>query len=145
MGIHRFELAARWSGGLHGAGELASGKLGTAISVPAELAGPGVGSNPEELLLGAAAACYLISLAALVQRQGIERLELVSELFVAASPAMKVDKIVHKPVIAVPPGFTQEQADRLRKAAVRAERTCMISKALKGNVDIVVEPALHFM
>ena len=41
--------------------------------------GPGIGTNPDEMLLGAAATCYIITLAAMLERSGIshEGLELV--------------------------------------------------------------------
>ncbi|UKS27821.1 OsmC family protein [Paenibacillus sp. HWE-109] len=142
MSEHRFELKAAWSGGLDGTGHLRSGQLNTAISVPKELDGPGVGTNPEELLLAAAATCYLITLGMLLKRQGITAIELNSEILVQSNPAMKVEQIIHRPRIAVPSDTSHEQLDKIRKAAYRAEMTCMISKALKGNVEVSVEPEI---
>ena len=34
--------------------------------------GPGIGTNPDEMLLGAAATCYMITLAAMLERSQIE-------------------------------------------------------------------------
>ncbi|KRF18478.1 OsmC family protein [Paenibacillus sp. Soil787] len=143
MSEHRFELKAVWSGGLDGAGHIQAGNLDTAISVPSQLDGPGVGTNPEELLLGAAATCYLITLSMLLKRLGIESIELNSEIYVHSSPAMKVDKIIHRPRIGIPTHTSQELSDKISKATYRAEQACMISKALKGNVEVIVEPEIH--
>jgi peroxiredoxin-like protein len=142
MSEHRFELKAAWSGGLDGTGHIEAGNLITAISVPGQLGGPGVGTNPEEMLLGAAATCYLITLGMLLKRQGITTIELNSEIFVQSNPTMKVDKIIHRPRISTPIHSSQEQLDKISKAAYRAEQTCMISKALKGNVEVTVEPEI---
>ncbi len=35
--------------------------------------GPGVGTNPDEMLLGAAATCYIITLAAMLERSNIKK------------------------------------------------------------------------
>ncbi|UJF31919.1 OsmC family protein [Paenibacillus hexagrammi] len=137
-----FELKANWQGGLQGSGQLEAGGLTAAISVPVPLGGPGIGTNPEELLLGAAATCYLITLGTLLQRQGIESVQLKSEIFVSTGTSMHVHKIIHRPVVTFPSFFSSEQRDKLRKAAIRAEQTCMISKALRGNVEVIVEPEL---
>lgn len=145
MSEHRFELKAKWSGGLDGAGNIRAGNLSTEISVPSQMNGPGVGTNPEEMLLGAAATCYIITLGMLLQRQGIPTVELNSEIFVQSSPAMKVDKIIHRPQISASTDHTQEQLDKISQAAFRAEQTCMISKALKGNVEVIVEPQIYLL
>ncbi|MEC0231618.1 OsmC family protein [Paenibacillus alba] len=142
MSEHRFELQASWSGGLDGSGHIRSGQLETAISVPEQLKGPGIGTNPEEMLLGAAATCYLITLGMLLKRQGITTITLTSEVYVQSSPSMKVEKIVHRPQISVPKDASEELVDKITKAAYRAEQTCMISKSLKGNVEVTVEPVL---
>lgn len=142
MSEHLFNLQAEWTGGLDGNGRIHSGNLDSAISVPSELDGPGIGTNPEELLLGAAATCYLITLGMLLKRQGIASLRLHSEIYVESSPLMKVNRIVHRPQISVAAHTSEELLDKINKATHRAEQACMISKALKGNVDVTVEPEI---
>jgi Predicted redox protein, regulator of disulfide bond formation len=56
---------ARWT---EFGGEIASGQLQTKVSIPPEMDGPGIGTNPDEMLLGAAATCYIITLAAMFER-----------------------------------------------------------------------------
>jgi peroxiredoxin-like protein len=139
MELHRFELTAVWHGGRIGEGRISVGHLNSAISIPKELEGPGQGTNPEEMLLGAAATCYLITLAAMLERQGFERLSLTSEIMVSSSPSMKVERIIHRPVIILPADAAEPMLEKANQAAVRAEQACMISKAMKGNVEIRVE------
>lgn len=138
-----FELKATWTGGLDGTGQLEADGLQTAISVPSKFDGPGVGTNPEEMLLGAAATCYIITLGTLLARESIVSLELDSHIYVQNRPTMKLNAIVHRPRIAVPTHTTEAQLDRISKAAFRAEQTCMISKALRGQVHISVEPEIR--
>ncbi|GAA3313131.1 hypothetical protein GCM10020331_002520 [Ectobacillus funiculus] len=35
--------------------------------------GPGIGTNPDEMLLGAAATCYIITLAAMMERSQLDK------------------------------------------------------------------------
>ncbi|NEW04588.1 hypothetical protein GK047_00935 [Paenibacillus sp. SYP-B3998] len=142
MNEHEFGLKATWSGGLYGMGMIQTGSLASSISIPAPLGGPGVGTNPEEMLLGAASTCYLITLGALLERQGIDQLQLTSQLFVSMKPVMKVSKLIHRPIILVASQTSEDEWDKIKKSAIRAEQTCMISKALRGNVEIVVEPVI---
>ncbi|MGZ4163081.1 MAG: OsmC family protein [Tumebacillaceae bacterium] len=138
---HSFHLEAKWTGGRLGEGELTSGNLQSKISVPGELGGPGVGTNPEEMLVGAASTCYLITLAAVLHNRKLEiaDLTLASEVVVSSGPNMKVERIVHRPRIVLAAGSTPEQVDVAHKGAQRAEQACMISKAMHGNVEITVE------
>lgn len=141
MAQHAFHLEAKWTGGRLGDGTLTCGNLQTPISVPGELGGPGIGTNPEEMLVGAASTCYLITLAAVLANRKLEiaSLTLQSEVVVSDDGSMKVESIVHRPQIVLGAGSTEEQIDVAHKAAQRAEQACMISKAMHGNVDISVE------
>jgi peroxiredoxin-like protein len=142
---HHFELTGTWHGGLMGEGRIASGGLETKISVPASLQGPGHGSNPEELLLAAASTCYLITLGAILERRGISaaKIELSSVGTVFADKGtLRFQKIVHRPRITLPAGSTEEQIETARTATERAEKACMISQSLRGNVEFAIEPTV---
>ena len=91
---HHFELKGTWRGGLFGKGQVGCGNLASEISVPTELKGPGMGTNPEELLLGASAACYLITLAAILERRQlkVESLSLASD--VSQRPAIVTREVL---------------------------------------------------
>ncbi|MBX6396211.1 MAG: SACOL1771 family peroxiredoxin [Alicyclobacillaceae bacterium] len=142
MAEHRFVLTASWRGGRNGEGEIACGNLRTVVSAPKEMDGPGVGTNPEELLLGAAATCYLITLAAVLERRElpVADLTVTSEGTVGTEGGLRFQKIVHRTRIRLSAGATAEQVEAARQAAERAEQACMISKAVRGNVEVSVDP-----
>lgn len=140
---HTFSLAASWSGGLGGTGQVRSGGLDAIVSSPQAFGGAGKGTNPEELLLGAASACYLITLAAISQRRELPLagIALTSEARVTSPPALKVLSITHRPVLTLAAGRALDEATRaaLLDAAQKAETFCMISTAVRGNVTVHVE------
>jgi peroxiredoxin-like protein len=143
MSEHRFHLTAYWQGGLHGEGQISVGNLQSAVSVPKEMNGPGVGTNPDEMLVGAAATCYLITLGAMLanRRLALTELRLESEgIVVMEGNSPRFSKIIHRPVIVMENDATEEQVQTAVALAERAEKACMISKAIRGNVDVVVKP-----
>ncbi|QSB10811.1 SACOL1771 family peroxiredoxin [Lysinibacillus fusiformis] len=135
---HKFTMDLTWSEGRNGTGNIKASNLQTQISIPREMNGPGIGTNPDEMLLGAAATCYLITLAALLERSEIDVAELSMEAhgFVSVENGVfTYEKIVHRPIITVQE-LTEQLEKRMIRLAQKAEQTCMISKALKGNVVI---------
>ncbi|WP_047153809.1 OsmC family protein [Aneurinibacillus tyrosinisolvens] len=144
MEKHSFHLTAGWDGGRLGQGNISIGSLQSAISIPAELNGPGVGTNPEEMLIGAASTCYLITLAAILENKAlpVENLSLTTEGIVSQEGSrLSFEKIIHRPSILLAPEATEEQVETAKTASVRAEKACMISKAVQGNVEVTVEPS----
>ncbi len=142
MAEHRFSLKGSWTGGRNGEGKISAGAVSSDVSAPKDLAGPGKGTNPEELLLSSVSTCYLITLAAVLERRKLEykSLDLDSELYVVTEPGLKVTKIVHRPKLRLAPGATLEQLETAKAATDRAEKACIISAAMRGNVEVHVEP-----
>ncbi|HBT71979.1 MAG TPA: SACOL1771 family peroxiredoxin [Lysinibacillus sp.] len=135
---HQFTMDLTWAEGRNGTGNIKASNLQTEISIPQEMNGPGIGTNPDEMLLGAAATCYLITLAALLERSEIEvqQLSMQAHGFVSVENGVfTYEKIVHNPTIVVQ-ALSEQLAKRVERLAQKAEQTCMISKALKGNVMI---------
>lgn len=142
---HIFRMDLQWSGGRNAVGELAAQKLQTKISIPSEMDGPGIGTNPDEMLLGAAATCYLITLAALLERSHVlvETLTMLSEGIVdVTNGVFTYVRIVHRPVLKLGGNVTERDRKMALRLAEKAEKTCMISKALRGNVEIALEVTL---
>ncbi|MBQ0138803.1 MAG: OsmC family protein [Kurthia sp.] len=136
---HLFTLTAEWPGGRNAVGTIDAGKLKTQISIPEEMMGPGIGTNPDEMLLGAAATCYLITLAAMLERAHIqpEKLTLTSEgLVTVVNGVFTYEKITHRPVIVLKQDASDRDITKVQKLAEKAEQTCMISKAIRGNVEV---------
>jgi peroxiredoxin-like protein len=142
MTKHHFSLHAIWPEGRNGTGTIHSGNLQTTISIPSEMDGPGIGTNPDEMLLGAAATCYIITLAAMLERSGIkkESLHMNSEAIVDVTKGIfTYEKIIHRPTIVLASDVSDRQLQTTKKLAQKAEDSCMISRALKGNVEIELE------
>src|SRR5690625_7242064 len=100
MAEHHFYLKADWPGGRNNVGYIDAGKLQTQISIPPEMDGPGIGTNPDEMLLGAAATCYVITLAAMIERANLplREMSLESEGIVEMeNNIITYTKILHKP------------------------------------------------
>ncbi|KRF61010.1 MULTISPECIES: OsmC family protein [Peribacillus] len=139
MTMHHFHLSAEWPGGRNDIGTIQSGNLQTQISVPTEMEGPGIGTNPDEMLLGAASTCYIITFAAMLERSKIEKVSLTmqSEALVdVTNGVFTYKKIIHRPTLVLASFTSEKEAEKARKLAVKAESSCMISRAIKGNVEV---------
>jgi peroxiredoxin-like protein len=144
MAKHHFHLQADWPGGRNEVGTIESGQLKTEISIPPEMDGPGVGTNPDEMLLGAAATCYIITLAAMLERSGIHQkaLTMESEAIVdVTNGVFTYEKIIHKPHVIITPELAA-QKEKINRLIKKAETSCMISRAIQGNVEIELESQL---
>lgn len=139
---HSFHLTAEWEGLRNGKGDIETGNLKTEVSIPPEMDGPGIGTNPDEMLLGAAATCYLITLAALLENSGIGKkmLSLESEGIVdVTNGVITYEKIIHKPYIELHEDADDRTVNTVHRLVEKAEQSCMISRALKGNVVVAAE------
>ncbi|WP_100332231.1 OsmC family protein [Bacillus xiapuensis] len=145
MAVHHFHLHADWPGSRNGVGRITAGSLTTEVSIPPEMNGPGIGTNPDEMLLGASATCYIITLAAMLEKSKLkkERLSMNSEGVVeVAQGIITYQKIIHRPQIVLPASASDRDIALAKKLAVKAEASCMISRALQGNVDIQLQAAV---
>ncbi|GKU81092.1 OsmC family protein [Niallia sp. NCCP-28] len=142
MGNHHFYLQADWKGLRNDVGTISCGNLQTEISIPQAMDGPGVGTNPDEMLLGAAATCFIITLAAMMERSKLEKISLTlqSEGIVdVTNGVFTYKKIIHRPKIVLPKHATEQERTLASRLANKAEASCMITRALKGNVEIALE------
>ncbi|MDQ3673716.1 MAG: OsmC family peroxiredoxin [Gemmatimonadota bacterium] len=137
------KATAVWEGGLKGGkgtfkGE--SGAIGGQYNFSSRFES-GVGSNPEELLAAAEAGCFSMALAASLEKAG--------------TPATRVETTAACTVEAVPGGFgitkmklnvqaTVPKIDKVKfeQFANETKEGCIVSKALKGNVEITLEARL---
>lgn len=142
MTEHYFHLKADWPGNRNDIGLIQAQNLHTKISIPSEMDGPGIGTNPDEMLLGAATTCYIITLAAMLERSHIEKRSLVVESSAVVDVTNGIftyKKIIHRPTLVIVNEKDSKMANRL---LMKAENTCMISRAIRGNVEIELEPTL---
>ncbi|OHX44251.1 OsmC family protein [Cytobacillus oceanisediminis] len=145
MAEHQFQLKAYWPGLRNDVGEIETGGLKTKVSIPPEMEGPGIGTNPDEMLLGAAATCYIITLAAMMERSKLEKENLTMEstgIVDVTKGVITYKKIIHRPVILLKADATEKDHSLARKLAQKAEASCMISRAIKGNVEVELEETI---
>jgi peroxiredoxin-like protein len=146
MALHHFHLKADWPGLRNDVGTIEAGNLKTEISIPPEMDGPGVGTNPDEMLLGAAATCYIITLAAMMQRSGLEKKSLTMEsegIVDVTNGVFTYKKIIHRPTIVLTEGATERDRALVKRLAEKAESSCMISRAIAGNVELELEAVIQ--
>jgi peroxiredoxin-like protein len=146
MTEHRFHLKANWPGLRNDVGDIEAGNLRTKVSIPPEMDGPGVGTNPDEMLLGAAATCYIITLAAMMERSGLEKESLTMEsdgIVDVTKGIITYKKIIHRPHIILKANASEKDQSLAEKLAKKAETSCMISRAIQGNVEIELYPAVE--
>jgi peroxiredoxin-like protein len=146
MAEHHFHLKANWPGLRNDIGTIEAGNLVTKISIPPEMDGPGVGTNPDEMLLGAAATCYIITLAAMLERSHLEKeqLSMESEGIVDVTRGVfTYKKIIHRPIIVLKANATDKDLQLAKELAEKAEGSCMISRAIQGNVEMELHVTIN--
>ncbi len=97
------------------------------------------------MLLGAAATCYIITLAAMMERSGLEKesLTMESEAVVDVTGGVfTYEKIIHRPLIRLPKEAAEKEVQLAERLAEKAETSCMISRAVQGNVAIELDPKI---
>jgi osmotically inducible protein OsmC len=100
------------------------------------------GTNPEELLAAAEAACYSMALSAALERGGNkpERVETKAACTIEkVGDGFKITRM-QLDVVARVPGMDR---DAFKDAAEATKTTCPVSVALLGNVDIQVTARLE--
>ena len=145
MTEHLFHLTANWPGLRHDIGTIDAGNLKTEVSIPPEMDGPGIGTNPDEMLLGAAGTCYIITLAAMMERSNLEKEALTMEsvgVVDVTNGVITYKKIIHKPRIVLRADATEKDVTLALRLAEKAETSCMISRAIQGNVEIELQATI---
>jgi peroxiredoxin-like protein len=141
--VLKYTFKGTWARGIEQTGNISTGNLSTKVGVHTNLIGDKNITNPEELLLSAAASCYMITLSLLLENRGIPyiQIELESEAIVESDRGLRLDRIIHRPHIVLEEAYSKD-SDKIIKLAHHAEHTCMVSSALRGNVEVVVHPRI---
>ena len=135
--------SATWTGGfLRGKGTFAgeSGAVGGEYSFGSRF-GDGGGTNPEELLAAADAACYTMALSGNLERAGTpaEKVETQARCTIEQVGDGFRITTMHLTVRATVPGADR---DTFKDLAESTKDSCPISAALLGNVHIEVDAML---
>lgn len=102
----------------------------------------GPGTNPEELLAAAHAACFSMALSLILERQGKkpEKIETVATCTIEKEGEGFKIKRMELDTRGKVPGL---DAEGFRKAAEQAKNGCPVSGALKNNLEIVLKASLE--
>ncbi|WP_413376099.1 OsmC family protein [Alkalihalobacillus sp. 1P02AB] len=142
MAEHQFHLKANWPGLRNDVGEIETKNLITKVSIPPEMDGPGIGTNPDEMLLGAAATCYIITLAAMMERSHLDKVDLTMTsvgIVDVTKGVITYKKIIHRPEIVLKQNASPQDNKLAHQLAEKAEKSCMISRAIQGNVEVQLQ------
>ena len=145
--IHEYPVTVSWTGDRMGSGKSTAdqSEISVPISVPEEFQGKGEGTNPEELLSLAIASCYSITFGIIAGMRklpfiGIET-NAVGE--VEQSGANFVyNKMTIRPTIQLAADATDEDVAIAQDLSHKADLYCIITNAVRGKVEVVVEPKI---
>jgi len=136
--------SARWEGGLKGGkgtfkGE--SGAIGGQYSFSSRFE-EGVGSNPEELLAAAEAACFSMALSGNLEKNGTvpTSIDTAAACTIAPQPegGVKITTIALD-VVAVVAGIDDAKFQQIVKETLEG---CPVSKTFRGNVELTANAKL---
>jgi osmotically inducible protein OsmC len=137
--------SARWEGGLKtgkGTFKGEGGSIGGQYSFSSRFES-GVGSNPEELLAAAEAACFSMALAGDLEKNGTPPTSVETEAACTVSPdpagGFSV-KSIALDVTAVVPGIDDAKFQEIASGTLR---NCPVSKAFRGNLELSVNARLQ--
>jgi peroxiredoxin-like protein len=144
---HEYPVVATWTGGREGSGAVRAVHSGAenAVNVPPEFQGPGGGTNPEELLASAIAACYSMTLGIIAanRKLPVKSIETTAVGVVEQNgPQFTYKSITIKPIIAMEGEPTFDQLKLVEEVAHKADGYCIITNAVRGKVEINVEPTI---
>ncbi len=133
-----------WQGNLakgSGSFDLASSgaMTGAQVTFPARTERPDGKTSPEELIAAAHASCYAMALSNTLAEMGHEPEELhVNATCTLDLGSLKITTMVLD-VSGRVPGLDEEG---FRSATEQADQTCPVTNALRGNLEIQINPSL---
>lgn len=138
-----FEASAAWKGDAMGSGALRIGGGGIEIPIAGahELGGAGGAGNPEELVLGALAACFVNTWAIFIKKLQVAHVEPAVRVTgtLGQDPAggfRLTGAVVHA---RVPKTLLSSERPKVEKTLQLAEKYCIISKVARAAMPVKVE------
>ncbi|WP_062106494.1 OsmC family protein [Bacillus niameyensis] len=134
-----------WNGNTKGNGSIKANNIETRIAISQSSGGSGEGTSPKELLVSSAAACYTMTLVAILESRNLPVVQLSMDSEVTNSKEEEL-KIVHHPRITLSTDATEEQIQLANRAFMSADKGCAIGKMLKKadvQIDIAGEVSLQ--
>lgn len=138
---YSFQVDAQWKGGRRGLVEAEAEVPRIHFAAPPQFQGESGFWTPEHFLMAAAATCFVTTFHAIteISKFEVEGLEVSAEGVVEKGEGgYQFTRITLRPVLTVARETDQERGVRLLE---KAERSCLISRSLKGQ--IVMEPRVQ--
>lgn len=132
-------LQMNWNGLTKGSGTIEAEKITLPVAIPAHFGGTGEGANPKELLAASAASCYLMTLAAMLQRHKIPAsgITMTTELTGDKPADMHIS---HRVEIILQEDIQADLNQSVQTLIHNADKSCMIGNLIKqSGVQITIE------
>ena len=109
--------------------------------------GPGMAgqTNPEEMFTATVASCYAITFGIIAANRKLP----VDSVSITASgeveqngASFKYKRIILRPSITVTPGTDSAIHAEILSYAIKTDQYCIIGNAIRGSVEIVIEPTI---
>ncbi|HRI42967.1 MAG TPA: OsmC family protein [Fimbriimonadaceae bacterium] len=142
---HEYPVSVNWQGGYLGSGKGRAAHSGHEfpLAVPPEFKGSGQGTNPEELLTAAIAGCYSITFGIIAENRKLPVVKMETSAVgeVEQNGAQFTYKaIVLRPKITLAGDASDDQLTMAEDMAHKADAYCIVTNAVRGKVEIRVEP-----
>ncbi len=137
------KLDLSWQGGMKGSGLIESEGLSTKISIPAVYGSLGEYSNPKELYVASAAACFLSTLTAISDNKKLP----LASMAVETKAHEEGDKfsIHHIVNIVLSKEATQDDVAKAEAYTAKADEICLIGNlARKAGVEVTAQANVTF-
>ncbi|MGE0000658.1 MAG: OsmC family protein [Fimbriimonadaceae bacterium] len=147
--LHEYPVTVAWTGAREGQGTASADRTGVEVPlrVPPEFGGSdGAGTNPEELLAASVASCYTITFGIIA---GMRKLPVVDVSTKAVGlveengPQFTYKKLTLMPRIVLAAGASDDEMKMAEDMSHKADAYCIITNAVRGSVEIVVEPTIE--
>jgi lipoyl-dependent peroxiredoxin len=132
-------LKTSWNGNSKGNGSIKGHYLETNVAIPQSLGGSGEGTDPKELLVASAAACYKLTLVAMLEARNLPVEDLIMETE-ATNSKEEGFKITHYLQITLSADAKEEEKQTAIRTIEAADKGCKVGNMLKKadvQIDIV--------
>lgn len=134
-----------WYRNTKGDGRIKANELKSNIAIPESLGGSGQGTNPKELLISSATACYIMTLVFMLQTKKLPVAGLIMSTE-AINSKEEGFKITHHPQIVLSDDGTEDQVQSAYETMMAADQRCEVGNMLKkADVQIQVEGKVSFI
>jgi len=123
-------------GRMEGHGRTSDGALEVDIRIPAELGGPGGGTNPEELFAVGFAACFESALSVVARRRKTEAGDAAVESSVSLLPDGHGGFLLAVGLDVTLPSVSD--AETAKDLVRTAHKVCPYSNATRGNIEVAL-------